>query len=85
MKRSFLQNGKYREMQKLLTAFYERSAPRNAALDSSTGALDAYLHRRYRDDTELSVNADLLGVLFDGDIVPTVAQMEVRKKGCVLL
>ena len=38
----------------------------------------------YNDGTELTVNADMQGVLFDGDMVPTVEQMKVTKYGLVV-
>ena len=42
------------------------------------GALDIHLDANFDDGTELTANSDILGVLFDGDMVPTVEQMKVK-------
>lgn len=43
-------------------------------------ASDALLPVGYKDGTELSVNADIIGIFYDGDILPTLQQMEVGKR-----
>lgn len=42
-------------------------------------ASDAFLPAEYNDGTELTINADIIGILYDGDILPTLQQMKVSR------